>query len=307
MLTRRCALVLILLAGLIGVGLWSSPAMAGDPTGGVQCDPGSTKPGCDVNAGTGGQNGGTPNTNGGGGRGGDGKCRNPSGKEIPCERDGAWAGADGCYYKPTDPSPSTIEALGGQPSGAGGWYQKTCYGTDGAATTGLGGPVWMAGAPPVISPEVLAREARSRLNLPGVVIRLNPPGEQLVGLPVWLALDRSSWKSQSATATAGAVSVTATALPVAASWAMGDGKTVQCAGPGTAWTRGTDPEKASPDCGHTYRRSSAGASGGAYTAAVTITWEVTWAGAGQSGTVPGLTTTGSVQVRVQESQAVVRP
>jgi hypothetical protein len=54
-----------------------------------------------------------------------------------------------------------------------------------------------------------------------------------------------------------------------------------------------------------YRRSSAAAAGGAYTVAVTVTWEVTWAGAGQSGTVPGLTTTGQVQTRVQESQAVI--
>jgi hypothetical protein len=298
----------MLVAVIIAVPALVAPsaAFADGGIGTVKCDKKNPQPGCDVNAGTGGQSRDTNNTNRGG-KGGDGKCRNPSGAEIPCERDGASAGADGCYYKPTDPSPSTIDALGGQPGGEGGWYLKTCYGADGAAQTAFGGPVWMLGTPPVVSPAVLARQARSRLNLPEVLIRLNPTGDQLVNLPVWLAMEATSWKPQSATASAGGVSVTATARPVAASWAMGDGATVECAGPGTAWSPGTDPARASPDCRYTFRGSSAGTAGGAYTVTATVTWEVSWAGAGQTGTVPGLTTTGAVQVRVQESQAVFRP
>ena len=138
-----------------------------------------------------------------------------------------------------------------------------------------------------------------------MLITLNPPDDQLVNLPVWLALDRSSWKPQSATASAGAVSVTATARPVKVVWSMGDGSSHTCDGPGTAWTRGTNPRASSPDCGHVYRHSSAGAAGGSYTVSATVTWEVTWAGAGQTGTVPGLETTGQVQTRVQESQTVI--
>ena len=42
-----------------------------------------------------------------------------------------------------------------------------------------------------------------------------------------------------------------------------------------------------------------------FTVSVTISWKVTWAGAGQGGTIPGLTTTGAVPVRVTESQAVI--
>ena len=288
---------------LAGAFLLVAPASAqADPYGDTRCDNNPSAPGCDVTAGNPGGGGDSNPGNGGGGRGGDGKCRNPSGEEIPCERDGAWAGADGCYYSPADPSPSTIAALGGQPAGEGGWYIRTCYGDD----SGFGSVVWIAGEPPVVSPEVLARQARARLDLPRVVIRMNPPGDQLVNLPVWLALDRGSWGSRSATASVPGVSVTATARPVKASWSMGDGVTVTCSGPGTPWTSGTNPAKASPDCGHVYRRSSAGAPGGHYAVTVTVTWEVTWAGAGQSGTVPGLTTTGQVQTRVQESQAVVR-
>jgi hypothetical protein len=143
------------------------------------------------------------------------------------------------------------------------------------------------------------------LRLPTAVIRLNPAGDQLANLPVWLSLDAASWRAQSATASVPGVLVTATARPVRAVWALGDAGTVACAGPGTVWASGTDPRASSPDCGYTYRRSSAGAPGGRFVVAVTVTWEVTWAGGGRSGTLTGLTTSSSVPVRVQESQAVV--
>jgi hypothetical protein len=278
---------------------WSAAAQADGGTGTVNCD--KPRPVCDVEARTPAHSG-PSSTARRGKAAGDGTCRSPAGEIIPCERDGARAGSDGCYYKPADLSADTIAALGGQPAGQGGWYLRTCYGPDGG---GLGGPVWIAGAPPVVSPEVLARQARARLQLPGVLVRLNPPGDQLVNLPVWLTLDRSSWTVQSATASVPGVSVTATARPVAATWSMGDGGSVRCTGPGTAWRPGIDPAKPSPDCGYTYRRSSASAAEGMFTVTVTVAWEVTWAGAGESGTIPGLSTTGTVRVPVQESQAVV--
>ncbi|BCJ62991.1 hypothetical protein [Polymorphospora rubra] len=300
MLGRRRCLIIAAVAGLVGGVFLTVPALAGGATGGVQCSRDDPRPVCDVEAGAPGVPGGPSGGGNGGDRGGDGTCRKPSGEEIPCEREGAWAGADGCYYAPADPSPSTVAALGGQPAGKGGWYMRVCYGDDRA----FGSVVWVAGEAPVVSAQVLARQARARLDLPSVVIRLNPPGDQLVHLPAWLALDRGSWQPRSATASVPGVSVTATARPVKASWSMGDGVTVTCTGPGTPWTSGTDPANASPDCGHVYRRSSAATPGGRYVVTVTVTWEVTWAGAGQSGTVPGLTTTGQVQARVQESQTV---
>ncbi|RZU51279.1 hypothetical protein EV385_3089 [Krasilnikovia cinnamomea] len=304
-LGHRTHLLLALLVGLLVAGTLAPAARADDGTGGMQCSKQDPRPACDIHAGTPGRPGKGGSEGGSGGQGGDGKCRDPQGKEIPCQRDGGWAGTDGCYYKPADLSPTMIENLGGQPSEEGGWYQKVCYGPDGPATTGFGGPVWIPGAPPAVSPEILARQARAKLRLPEVTIWMNPPGDQLVNLPVWLALDKASWKTQSATASVPGVSVTATARPVTAAWSMGEGSTRACDGPGTAWKPGTDPKAASPDCGYVYRRSSAGAAGGAYTVSVTVTWEVTWAGAGQTGTVPGLSTTGHVQTRVQESQAVI--
>jgi hypothetical protein len=287
---------------VVGVGLATPSAARADGFADATCSQDPNEAGCDVTAGTSGQGG---SANAGEGRGGDGRCRSPEGQLIPCQRDGAWAGRDGCYYKPADLSADTIAALGGQPAGEGGWYLRTCYGTDGGAAVGLGGPVWVAGRPPVVSPQVLARQARARLRLPAVVIALNPPGDQLVNLPVWLTLGRSSWAEQSATASVPGVSVTATARPMTATWSMGDGALVVCTGPGTTWKPDTDPTASSPDCGHTYRRSSGGIAGNTFTVTVTISWQVTWAGAGQGGTIPGLTTTAALQVQVTESQTVI--
>jgi hypothetical protein len=303
MLTLRKIGALLLIPVVV---LFISPsgAIAGDGTGDVGCTSGSPTPGCDVHAGTGSDSGGAKPV-AGGGRGGDGRCYKPGGAEIPCEREGGWAGGDGCYYKPVDVSASTIGALGGQPAGDGGWYLQTCFSDITNGEQSFGVPVWIVGAAPAVSPEILARQARSRLTLPAVTIRLNPSGDQLTNLPVWLALDPTSWRSQSATASVPGVSVTATARPVRAAWSMGDGSTITCTGPGTTWTPGTDPAAASPDCGHVYRKSSAATPGAAFVVSVTVTWEVSWAGAGRSGTVPGLATSGVVQVRVQEAQAVL--
>jgi hypothetical protein len=301
MLGRRSALMLALLVGVLASAFMSAPALAGDGTGKVTCGKSDPRPACNVTAGTPQQ----PSTGEGGGKGnqgggGDGKCRNPQGAVIPCEKDGGRVGAGGCYYKAVQATPTELDMLGGQPEGEGGWYVRDC-----GTGAGYEGPFWIAGAAPVVSPEVLGRQAAAKLQLPEVTIRMNPPGDQLVNLPIWLALDPASWSPQSATASVPGVSVTATARPVKVAWSMGDGTTRTCEGPGTAWTRDADPKAASPDCGHVYRRSSAGAAGGAYSVSATVTWEVTWAGAGQSGTVPGLETTGQVQARVQESQAVV--
>jgi hypothetical protein len=87
-------------------------------------------------------------------------------------------------------------------------------------------------------------------------------------------------------------------------WSLGDGSTVVCNGPGTPYAAGGDPAAPSPDCGHTYARSSAGEPGGVFVVSATVSWGVSWTGGGQSGTLPALTTTSSAQLRVGESQAI---
>lgn len=124
-------------------------------------------------------------------------------------------------------------------------------------------------------------------------------------MPTWLWVDRSVWGPVAATASVPGVSVTATAVPVSATWLMGNGDSVTCAGPGTPYGPGSDPAAPSPDCGYTYTRSSAGQPGERFAVSVTVSWRVSWSGGGQSGTVEGLSTRAGVDVRVREVQAVI--
>ncbi|MBB4966861.1 hypothetical protein [Saccharothrix violaceirubra] len=152
------------------------------------------------------------------------------------------------------------------------------------------------------SPESLAHAAYDRLQPPTPVIVASPPGDQLVNLPTWLWIDQ--WKPVSASASTPGASVAATATPTSVTWTTGDGSTVTCVGPGTPYTVGIDPMSTSPDCGHVYRRSSASMPGQTFPVTATVHWTVTWSGAGQDGTFPDMTTTGSAGFRVAESQAL---
>lgn len=172
------------------------------------------------------------------------------------------------------------------------WYEGTC------SLTGVIGNPDLAPAPIDV-----ARLTRARLGLPKPAPAASPAGTQLVNLPTWLWLT-SGWETVTATASVPGVVVTATARPSSVTWALGDGAHVTCTGPGTPYRAGVDPRAASPDCGHTYRRSSAAQRGGAYAVTVTLHWTVTWAGAGESGTFPELTTTSTASFRVAESQAL---
>jgi hypothetical protein len=163
------------------------------------------------------------------------------------------------------------------------------------------------GAPALPAPGVLAQLAVKYLQLPDPVIRSSPaPGAlQLTRLPVWLWVAANAWQPQSKTAQVPGEAVTATATPVLAAWAMGDGKTVTCKGPGTAYAAGDNPSAASPTCGYTYEASSAGQPGGAYKVTVTITWDITWAGAGGAGgALAPLQTVAAAEFQVAESQAL---
>jgi hypothetical protein len=158
-------------------------------------------------------------------------------------------------------------------------------------------------AAPAPSPAELAQLAYKQLRLPTPTIAANPAGEQLVNLPTWMWL-AGGWAPVSATASVPGVSVTAVAKPTSVSWSMGDGSSVTCTGAGAPFVAGTDPSASSPDCGHTYRTSSAGQPDQAFPVIATVHWTVTWAGAGQGGVFPDMTTTGNAAFRVAESQAL---
>ncbi|WP_245849098.1 hypothetical protein [Lentzea kentuckyensis] len=205
----------------------------------------------------------------------------------------------GCRYVPVDHQPPQ-----GQPQEPGGWFMVLCS-PDGKDPDSHG-PVWIpAGSTtaPSLTPAQVAQIARKQLRLPTPSIAASPAGTQLVHLPTWLWLPEG-WMASSATASVPGVSVTATAKPMSATWSMGDGRIVTCTGAGTPFRPGNDAKASSPDCGHTYRTSSAGQAGQAFPVTVTVRWIVTWAGAGQSGTFPDLTTTDTAAFGVAESHAL---
>ncbi|MGQ0575503.1 MAG: hypothetical protein ACT4RN_15050 [Pseudonocardia sp.] len=169
-------------------------------------------------------------------------------------------------------------------------------------------PVWIAdgetpGGDAGPSPAELARQARDQLRLPAPSISTSPVADQLVNVPTWLWLS-DGFEPVSATAAVPGVSVTAVATPTALVWSMGDGATVTCRGPGTPFVSGSDQSAASPDCGHTYRSSSAGQAGAAFPVTATVRWTVTWSGAGGGGTFPDLDSTITTTFRVAEVQVL---
>lgn len=256
----------------------------------VNCDISPTAPECVVdviNVGESGASGGS----------GVARCHDFTGEVAPCfiQKYG-WNGGDGCYYKPATEEWS--DAFPVPPPAA--WYEGWCGSV--AANLTMLTRMRTFGSPP--GQALLVAEAIRRLRLPAPVIRLNPapPAAQLVFVPTWLWVDGSSWGRRSATASVPGLSVTATATPVSVSWSTGDGATVRCRGAGTPWRPGGDPLARSPDCGHTYTRASGS---GVFTVRATVTWKVSWAGGGASGTEPALTSTATAQVRVAESPTVI--
>ncbi|MGW9452451.1 ATP/GTP-binding protein [Streptomyces sp. NPDC055632] len=189
-------------------------------------------------------------------------------------------------------------------------YTRTCryFMADGSSTMiteplvgGPGGP-----AVPVVDPAVLAQRAVDQMVLrpPAIGITPKPGGMGLVGMPVYLWTERGpeTYGPNVASASAGGITVTATAKVAKIVWQMGDGKTVTCTTPGTPYKAayGTKP---SPDCGHRYAKPSV-AGAGTYHVVATSTWTIDWqATTGQSGQMTQ-TRQSDVDIRVGELQAV---
>lgn len=273
--------VLVLAASGVLIVMSGAVARADDWWGTVDCGQ-NPYPGCELAAGysggvTSGPDGTTETVNGNGAAPYDG----PACRHVPVD-----------YVDPVQ-----------QPAGPGRWVFVLCS-PDGKDPWSHG-PVWIPdGADiPMLSPEQVAQIARERLRLPTPVIAASPAGDQLVNLPTWLWL-AGSWQAVSATASVPGVSVTATAVPISVTWSMGDGGTVTCTGPGTSYATSADPASASPDCGYTYRTSSASQRGETFEVTATVDWTATWSGAGESGAFPTMTTSATVAFRVAESQAV---
>ncbi|WP_293992832.1 ATP/GTP-binding protein [Streptomyces sp.] len=129
-------------------------------------------------------------------------------------------------------------------------------------------------------------------------------GKYTVGVPMWMWVNQSvtTYGPNTASATAGGVTVAATAKVSRIVWTMGDGFSVTCNGPGTPYTS-SDVMGPSPTCGHVYSKTSAGAAGGKFPVTATSTWTINWEGGGQTGQLTEARQT-QVQVAVGEVQVV---
>jgi hypothetical protein len=165
-----------------------------------------------------------------------------------------------------------------------------------------------AGAAPVlVDPVTLAEEAVQRMNLVGPKVGATPlnGGDGLVGLQTWLWVANDGPTSMgpiTRTASAGSVTVTATAKVTQVEWDMGNGDEVRCSNAGTEWRRGRGTGN-SPTCGYTYERDSGDQPGGAYTIRPTAHWRVEWNGAGQSGVITFTLDGGELAMPIVELQA----
>ncbi len=284
-----------------------SSAQAGSP---IECPPGSvwnpalatcvivvTDPGDPGGGGTGG--GGT----GGGGSSGPAECRFVD--RVPCTSAdgwGYWSNELACYVGPTKATypPDSPIWEGHYPDGA----IYSCYNPFSNGTRNY--DFWSArqpagpAAPP--DPRVLAEEAVAAMELRAITMGLVPePGRDrvgLVGVPNWMWVaepTQNTYGPITRTATAGAFSVTATAKVSQVTWDMGDGQIVSC-GAGTPYSDSYG-KSTSPTCGHTYAQQ------GSYTVRATSHWVITWAGIGQTGTIP-VDLTQTAQVTIGEAQVL---
>lgn len=239
-----------------------------------------------------------------------GLSRPPAGP-VPCtSKFGYWSNTYNCYIQPQKPQPTAGDpAWKGHKPGDGAVY--SCY----QPQTDMLVEVWAANAPSGAaagpSPRQVAQIAIKRLNLTAIDIGITPePGPNsvgLVGMPVWLWVanpDSHTYGPATASASAGGITVTATARVEQITWDMGDGTKVVCQNAGTPYQPRFGRSE-SPDCGHVYDKSSADQPDQKYTVTATSDWVITWAGAGQTGTIRLGGLTRSVQIAVGEAQVLV--
>jgi hypothetical protein len=244
---------------------------------------------------------------GGGGGGGETECT-WNGQTVDCYKEGlGWFNpSNGCYYLALDPQP---------PAGDGRWgegdpetdtvYQRRCIlGTGGYDFNfeALTAPPPGYGEGGGFTPEQVAQMALELLPITGPAVGTapDPAGEGLVGLPVWIWTDETpeTWGPISRTASAGGISVTATATADHITWDMGDGGSVTCDTPGTPYEERYGGSE-SPDCGYRYETP------GEFTVTGTTAWTVNWQvnGGGATG-VFNVTRSSSVDLVIEEAQAV---
>jgi hypothetical protein len=230
---------------------------------------------------------------------------------VPCSSpDGYWSNGYHCYIGPINPQPPAGDPnWQGHEPGDGALYN--CY----QPQTGLLITIWSQDPPPNSgagpTPREVAQLAIERMKLSAINIGIAPePGPDsvgLVGMPVWMwakAPNDHTFGPITESASAGGITITATAKVLRVTWDMGDGTEVVCDTAGSPY-KPSYGRKDSPDCGHTYKKSSAHETDEAYTVTATSSWVITWSGAGQTGTIRLNGLNRSTQIRIGEAQVLV--
>lgn len=232
---------------------------------------------------------------------------------VSCTSDlGYWSNSLQCYVRVMDPQPGPDDpAWNGHSPDEGG----AVYGCYQPLPVDIDVYLWLPAPPPASgagpSPRQVAEMAVDQMDLHAIEIGIVPePGSGsmgVVGMPVWMWVADPSPSTVgpiTASASAGGITVTATARLNKITWDMGDGTTVVCHGAGTPYDP-THGRAQSPDCGHVYTISSYGRPGNAFTVTANSDWVITWDGAGQTGTIRMNGLTQSVQVPVGEVQVLL--
>jgi hypothetical protein len=231
---------------------------------------------------------------------------------VPCTSEhGYWSNSYHCYIALLDPQPpaSYPEWQGHEP-GDGAIY--SCY----QPQTDLLILVWSQDPPPNSgsgpTPRDVAQLAINQMDLRAITIGIAPKAENgrigIVGMPIWMWVanpDGHTWGPATASATAGGITVTATARVHQITWDMGDGHKVTCRTAGTPYK----PEygnRNSPDCGYVYTTSSSPKPDHKFTVTATSDWVIEWAGAGQTGTIRLNGLVREAQIAIGEAQVLVQ-
>jgi len=231
---------------------------------------------------------------------------------VPCNSEyGYWSNAWNCYVRILEPQPPAGDpSWQGHEPGDGAIYM--CY----QPQVHLLLQIWSQDPPPDSgsgpTPREVAQIAIEQMDLRAIDIGITPkPGNGsigIVGMPVWLwAANPNSHTVGPITesASAGGMTVSATARLRRITWDMGDGTNVRCTSAGTPY-EATYGDKKSPDCGHVYTTSSAAKPGRKFTVSATSDWVIEWEGAGQTGTIRLNGLSRSVQITVGEAQVLVQ-
>lgn len=240
--------------------------------------------------------------------------KNPPPGPVPCNNGtGYWSNTYHCYISPvTPPPPAGDPSWQGHQPGDGAIYNCN------QPQTGMLIMIWSANPPAgpgqQITPQQVAQIAIKQMNMKSINVGLaptpteaNPKAMGVIGVPVWMWVanpDASTYGPITASASAGGITVTATATVERVEWNMGDGSDAINCGQGTPYDSSVDGTKSSPDCGYTYQKTSWDKPNHEYTVTANSYWKVDWAGAGQQGTIrlPALVST--VHIREGELQVL---